>query len=149
MKAGDGHSRDICAEDILQNSWGFQDPDDVGASEYRAIYETLVEGLDSFEENENSDELKTHAISMLQEFVEHAQFLKHQLEATMSHVVHGYSSYNEFELGDYVSFLCQGERLFGTVARVYATRENYHVEVDGDRYFVNVSSDDMRPEKKP
>lgn len=52
---------------------------------------------------------------------------------------------NEFELGDRVSFMHEGCRLWGKVVRVYNTRTCYHVEVDGDRYFVTLD-DDMRVE---
>jgi len=49
-----------------------------------------------------------------------------------------------FDLGDTVSFDHEGERLTGTVVRVYATRLNYHVEVDGARYEVSVPDDNPR-----
>lgn len=50
----------------------------------------------------------------------------------------------EFELGDYVSFDHEGRRLTGKVARCYNTREVYHVEVEGQRYKVRLSEDNMR-----
>ena len=56
-------------------------------------------------------------------------------------------SYSDFDLGDEVSFLCDGLRLYGEVVRVYNTRDNYHVEVDGRRYFVSRQDDDMRRER--
>lgn len=44
-----------------------------------------------------------------------------------------------FELGDIVTFTgpCGG-RLTGEIVRVYNSRLCYHVEVDGERYFVRV-----------
>jgi hypothetical protein len=53
-----------------------------------------------------------------------------------------YGGNTDFELGDRVSFLNEGERLVGKVVRVYASRLNYHVEVDGERYEVGVPDDD-------
>lgn len=50
----------------------------------------------------------------------------------------------EFSIGDRVSFLYDCERLEGEVVRVYNTRENYHVEVDGVRYSVNRDGDRMK-----
>lgn len=50
----------------------------------------------------------------------------------------------EFSLGDTVSFKNGGERLVGKVVRVYSTRLVYHVEVDGERYEVEVPHDDPR-----
>jgi hypothetical protein len=50
----------------------------------------------------------------------------------------------DFELSERVSFLHNGVRLYGEVARVYNTRTCYHVEVDGRRYFVEAGPDDMR-----
>ena len=52
-----------------------------------------------------------------------------------------------YDLGDRVSFLHEGERLVGTVVRVYSSRELYHVEVGGRRYEVDTSCDDMRLER--
>ncbi len=56
-----------------------------------------------------------------------------------------YSS--DFELGDRVSFLHEGERLVGNVVRVYNTRLVYHVEVKGRRYEVVVPTDDPKLEE--
>lgn len=47
----------------------------------------------------------------------------------------------DFDLGDTVSFDHEGERLTGKVVRVYSTRLLYHVEVDGNRYAVEVPDD--------
>lgn len=63
---------------------------------------------------------------------------------------------DELELGDRVSFKyipeseCSDEgmepiRLYGKVVRIYASRELFHVEVDGERYRVDVD-DDIRME---
>lgn len=56
---------------------------------------------------------------------------------------------DEYELGEQVSFLHEGSRLRGTVARVYNTRDLYHVEVDGQRYLVEPRADEMRRETAP
>jgi hypothetical protein len=56
---------------------------------------------------------------------------------------------DEYELGEQVSFLHEGSRLRGTVARVYNTRDLYHVEVDGQRYLVESLVDEMRRETPP
>ena len=50
----------------------------------------------------------------------------------------------EFDLGEEVTFLHQGERLRGKVVRVYNTRDVYHVEVAGQRYLACPEEDDMR-----
>lgn len=50
----------------------------------------------------------------------------------------------DFEMNARVSFLHEGERLEGEVVRIYNTRLFYHVLVDGRRYEVDVSTDDMR-----
>lgn len=52
----------------------------------------------------------------------------------------------DFDIGDQVSFLSDGERLYGRVVRVYSTRYNFHVEVDGRRYEVSLD-DDIRLER--
>jgi hypothetical protein len=54
----------------------------------------------------------------------------------------------EFELGEMVSFDYEGERLTGRIVRVYSTRLDYHVEVDGNRYEVSVPDDNPRREAK-
>lgn len=51
----------------------------------------------------------------------------------------------DFELDEKVEFTGpDGNRLTGLVVRVYNTRDDYHVEVDGERYSVNRRSDNMR-----
>lgn len=50
----------------------------------------------------------------------------------------------EFSLGETVSFDNDGDRLTGKVVRVYSTRLLYHVEVDGERYEVEVPDDNPR-----
>lgn len=55
---------------------------------------------------------------------------------------------SEFALGDRVSFDHNGERLTGKVVRVYNTRLTYHVEVNGQRYEVNVGEDNDNPKKE-
>jgi hypothetical protein len=63
----------------------------------------------------------------------------------MSNLLSGYEyDDNEYDLGDRVSFLHDGERLTGTVVRVYASRLNYHIQVDGRRYEASVPGDDIR-----
>jgi hypothetical protein len=52
----------------------------------------------------------------------------------------------DFELGERVSFMHGGERLYGEIARVYNTRTLYHVEVDGRRYEAQPGADNMRRE---
>lgn len=52
----------------------------------------------------------------------------------------------DFELDERVSFIHDGVRLYGIVARVYNTRTLYHVEVNGQRYSVSPADDDMRRE---
>ncbi len=49
----------------------------------------------------------------------------------------------EFDLGDTVSFGHDRDRLTGKVVRVYSTRLNYHVEVEGERYEVSIPDDNM------
>lgn len=57
------------------------------------------------------------------------------------------SEYDDnFELEERISFLYEGTRLTGVVARVYNTREWYHVEVAGRRYSVNARDDEMQRE---
>ena len=56
----------------------FQDPDNVGQSEYRAIHELLTDALDSAVDTEVS--LKAHAISILQETEDWARRLRNALE---------------------------------------------------------------------
>jgi hypothetical protein len=55
-------------------AWGLQSPDELGTSEYRAIYETLADGLS--EESENPAGL---ALAMLDEFVGHAKALQQEI----------------------------------------------------------------------
>lgn len=50
-----------------------------------------------------------------------------------------------FEIGDFVAFDHEDQRLTGKVVRVYNSRLLYHVEVDGKRYEVAVPDDN--PEK--
>lgn len=54
-----------------------------------------------------------------------------------------------FALGDRVSFLYPGStdyRITGTIVRVYFDGCSYHVEHEGERYFVRVGEDDVRRE---
>ncbi len=73
----------------------------------------------------------------------------------LSEYEHGGST--EFNLGDIVSFDHRGawmsegdepERLTGEVVRVYSTRLNYHVEVNGTRYEVEVPNDNPQLERR-
>jgi hypothetical protein len=66
-----------------------------------------------------------------------------------------YNNPRDYELGERVSFkheyqLEDGrvgvERLTGEVVRVYSARDDYHVEVDGIRYLVDRTGDDIRLE---
>jgi hypothetical protein len=50
----------------------------------------------------------------------------------------------DYDLGDKVSFLHEGQRLVGIVVRVYNARDDYHVEVEGVRNQVNRHCDEMR-----
>ena len=69
----------------------------------------------------------------------------------MSRLLENYET-TEFGLGDYVSFDYNGERLTGTVTRVYNTRLLYNVEVglyDYKRtYEVEVPNDNPRKENR-
>ena len=49
----------------LLKSWGFQDPDEIRQSEYRAIFDTLADGLASAEPDEDKADL---ALAILDEF---------------------------------------------------------------------------------
>ncbi len=49
-----------------------------------------------------------------------------------------------FEMGETVTFDHYGDRLTGRVVRIYSTRLNYHVEVDGRRYEVEVPGDNPK-----
>lgn len=66
----------------------------------------------------------------------------------MSKKLEGYggTNLNSLELGDKVSFDHEGERLIGEIARIYASRTLFHVEVNGERYSVDVD-DDIQKEK--
>jgi hypothetical protein len=66
-----------------------------------------------------------------------------------------YSNPRYYELGERVSFkheyeLEDGrvrvERLTGEVVRVYNARDDYHVEVDGIRYYVDRTGDEIKLE---
>ena len=57
-----------------------------------------------------------------------------------------YSEAADFILGESVSFLHGGARLYGEIVRIYNTRTVYHVEVEGRRYSVSPRDDDMRRE---
>lgn len=52
----------------------------------------------------------------------------------------------DFELRERVSFVYDGMRLYGEVARIHSTRTVYHVEVGRHRYLVHPEEDDMRRE---
>lgn len=52
----------------------------------------------------------------------------------------------DFMIGEIVSFDHRGVRLKGTVVRAYNSRLIYHVQVNGDRYEVEVGVDDPRRE---
>lgn len=61
-------------------SWGVQDPDTVGASEYRAIWEELDGALTGCE-HEVAAEPIDFALAILGEFISHAQAIKTQIES--------------------------------------------------------------------
>lgn len=58
---------------------GFADPDDVGASEYRAIYDCIADALVNVEE-EVADEPPVFVAAMLDEFILHARTLRRTVE---------------------------------------------------------------------
>jgi len=60
--------------------WGAQNPKEVGASGYSAIYECLTDALTNCEE-EVDDEPLDFAIAILDEFIGHAEALKKQIGA--------------------------------------------------------------------
>lgn len=75
-----------------------------------------------------------------------AAFVALQFEReTMATKLEGFR--REYELGEWVSFEHEGRTLRGEVVRVYSARDDYHVEVDGQRYSTHI--DEMRPAKKP
>lgn len=51
---------------------GFPDPDDIGASEYYAMYECIGDMMDQDDQFDNPSAKREHAISMLAEFGEYA-----------------------------------------------------------------------------
>lgn len=51
----------------------FQDPDQVGSSEYRAIHHCIADALEDFDQDDMECTAEEHAASMLEEFIEHAQ----------------------------------------------------------------------------
>jgi len=55
--------------------FGLTDPKMVGASEYAAIYETLVDALDGCEEDV-ADSPRDFTLAILDEFISHAQAIK-------------------------------------------------------------------------
>ena len=59
--------------------WGFADPDDVGESEYRAIYDTIADGLTSQDEDDPDASPSELADAMLQSFIASAQAMRKQL----------------------------------------------------------------------
>ena len=62
----------------------------------------------------------------------------------MSERVPDWLTPTEFDIGDIVEFDHYGSRLCGEVVRVYAARCDYHVEVDGERYSVHITADNMK-----
>lgn len=69
----------------------------------------------------------------------------------MSRIVEGWEwNDTDFHIGEHAYFDAPFNntiRLYGEVVRVYNTRMNYHVEVDGVRYAVNLMDDHMSREK--
>ena len=49
-----------------------------------------------------------------------------------------------WQLGDTVSFLYYNQRLIGEIVRVSSNPTYFHVEVDGERYEVDLFQDEMR-----
>lgn len=60
------------------DDFDLQDPKMVGASEYHAIYETLVDALDGCEEDVATSP-REFALSVLDEFIGHAQSMRAQV----------------------------------------------------------------------
>jgi len=64
-------------------TWGLTDPDLVGSTEYRAIYDALADALDDYDaiagELEPATE-REHLLAMLDEFIASATYMKAQLE---------------------------------------------------------------------
>jgi len=58
--------------------FSLKDPKMVGASEYHAIYETLVDALDGCEEDV-ADSARTFALDVLNEFIGHATTMKQRI----------------------------------------------------------------------
>ncbi len=61
--------------------WNITHPDEVGASEYRAIYECIDDGLQGCEEDV-ADDPRVFALAMLDEFTMHAAALRVQITRT-------------------------------------------------------------------
>ena len=59
-----------------------EDPKMVGASEYRAIYDVLVDALDGCEED-IADNPSSFALTILDEFIDHARAMKQQIIKTI------------------------------------------------------------------
>ncbi|KKL45744.1 hypothetical protein LCGC14_2352550 [marine sediment metagenome] len=58
--------------------FGLDDPKMVGASEYDAIYETLVDALNGCEEDID-DSPEVFAVAILNEFIDYATAMKRQI----------------------------------------------------------------------
>lgn len=54
----------------------FVDPDLIGSSEYRAIYDCIADALHAYDDSEHADVAK----SMLNEFIDHAKAMKKRLK---------------------------------------------------------------------
>ena len=55
-----------------------------------------------------------------------------------------FDNFDQFDIGNKVSFDHNGKRLTGAIVRVYNTRDLYHVDVNGQRYQVNPIYDCMK-----
>lgn len=52
-----------------------------------------------------------------------------------------------WQLGDAVSFMSHGSRIYGEIVRVSSNPCYFHVEVSGERYEVDLHADEMRMEE--
>ena len=61
----------------MLEGWGVQDPAEIDATEYHAIYEALAAALTEHERGEEySDPPETFALAILDDFINHAKNIK-------------------------------------------------------------------------
>jgi hypothetical protein len=83
MRKGTKVPKKLSSAKELLDACDLQDPDMVGATEYRAIYEALSDGIDSVLTERDAGELidpAAHAIAMLDEFIAHALGMKRSIQ---------------------------------------------------------------------